>query len=344
MAFTQLNLQTQSLLESTFIGDMRIIINANTTLLKNSVQDMINALEIDPVTKTIGVDNALSSIWTNNIRLSNQLLFTDGNTTIGSLTKAAGKSVLEVDQVNIKAGGSILALGAASKLAVTRLGVGVSNLAALATDGLVIGSSSSITVDGAMKANNSIQHSFETVSLTMTAVAGSPNTYECDVTLNATSKQNIQLALAIPATSSALNSSVSNNAAIGSGTTIIVNVYTNATTPPLKGQEFNFMVSSILGSDNAAPNSNWAGAATIRISGGHDATKNRAQFNQQSAAATAPATIAGPYLKFTSGLPYAGCGTLTAVGLVNTANNAPTNGPMRFITISTAGLCTVAQS
>lgn len=344
MAFTNLNLQTQALLETTFISDMRIIINANTTLIKNSVQDTFNALEIDAVAKKIGVDNPIVSLYSSDIRLANQLLFTDGNTTIGSLTKVSGKSTLEIDQLNVKAGGAVLALGAASKIAVTRLGVGVANLAALTTDGLVIGSNSALVVDGSIQVNNSIRHSFETVSLTLTAVSGAANTFQADITLNTVSKKNIRLALTFPSTAAALNSSVSANAAAGSGSTIIINVYTNTTTPPQLGQEFNFMVSSVLGSDNTAPSDNWANASVVRIIGGHDSTKNRSQINQQSAAATSPTVIAGPYLKFTSAMPFAGAGALSTLGLVNTAGNAPTNGPIRFITISTAGLCEVAQS
>jgi hypothetical protein len=328
MAFTQLNLQTQQLLESTFISDMRIIINANTILLKNIVQDAFNSLEIDTVNKKIGVDNPLSSIYTNDLRIGNSLAFTDGTTVIGQLTKAAGKSRFELDQIKIKAGGSIDALGLATKIAVTRLGIGVADLNALTTDGLVVASGSALTVQGQATFSNSIVESFETVTSTLSAVSGNPNAYECDITLNATSKSNIELAFVYPITDTAANGLTN--------PVIIVNVYTNTSTPPTKGQAFTFYVKSIQGNNNVNVDASFQNSATVRISGGYDATKNRVLINQQAAAATAVGSIAGPYLKFNAVPGYGGAGSLT---LVDSAAV-----PMRFVTTSVAGLCEVAQS
>lgn len=326
MAFTQLNLQTQQLLESTFISDMRIIINANTTLLKNTVQDAFNSIEIDTVNKKIGVDNPLTSIYTSAIRLGTELLFTDGSTQIGSLTKSAGKSVLEVDQISIKAGGHVSAMGTASKIGVTRLGVGITDLTNLSVDGLTIAPTSGLYVQGSAQFSNSIQHSSESVTANLVAVSGS--VYECDITLNATSKQNIELALVYPITATAASGL--------SSPIVVVNVYTNATTPPLKGQSFTFMVKSVKGSDAADVNSTWQNAAIVRVIGGHNASLNRTLINQQASAATAATNIAGPYLKFEGpAANYAGTGTLT---VIDTAI------PMRLVTTSVAGLTTVAQS
>jgi hypothetical protein len=328
MAFTQLNLQTQQLLESTFISDMRIIINANTTLLKNTVQDAFNSIEIDTVNKKIGVDNPLTSIYTSALRLGTELLFTDGSTQIGSLTKSAGKSVLEVDQISIKAGGQISAMGAASKIGVTRLGVGITDLANLTVDGLTIAPSVGLYVQGSAQFSNAIQHSSESVTTNLTAVSGSPSVYECDITLNATSKQNIELAMVYPITASAANAL--------SNPIVVVNFYTNATTPPTKGQSFTFMVKSVKGSDSVDVSSVWQNTAIVRVIGGHSASLNRTLINQQASAATSPIAIAGPYLKFEGpAANYAGTGTLTLVD--NTV-------PMRFATTSVAGLTTVAQS
>jgi hypothetical protein len=328
MAFTQVNLQTQQLLESTFISDMRIIINANTILLKNAVQDAFNSLEIDPVTKKLGVDNPLTSIYTSDLRIGNSMIFTDGTTNIGQLTKTAGKSRLEVDQIKIKAGGQIDATGAATKISVTRLGVGVTDLSTLTTDGLIIDAASAINVAGRATFGNSIVESTETVTSTLTAVSGSPNSYQCDITLNATSKSIIELAFVYPITASAANALTT--------PTIIVNVYTNMNTPPVKGQSFTFVVKSIKGSDNTEVSSTWQNAAIVRISGGFDGTKNRVLINQQAAAATAVGAIAGPYLRYNAVPAYGGTGTLT---LIDT-----TAVPFRFVTSSAAGLCTVAQS
>jgi len=327
MAFTQLNLQTQQLLESTFISDMRIILNANTTLLKNTVQDTFNALEVDPVNKKIGVDNPLTSLYATAIRLGNELQFTDGTTPIGSLTKSAGKSVLEVDSILIKAGGSIALGGAASTLAATRLGVGFSNPTQVTVDGLTIAPSSGLYVQGLLQLSNSAAESSESVTSTLTAVSGNPSVYECDITLNATSKQNIELVLIYPITAAAASSLAT--------PIIVVNVYTNATTPPLKGQSFTFMVKSVKGSDNLDVDSTWINSASIRVIGGHDATKNRVLLNQQQAAATSPVTVVGPHFVYTSpAANYAGSGTVTVID---------TTVPMRLITTSLAGSVIVQQ-
>jgi hypothetical protein len=47
MPFTETTLATSSLLETTFISDMRLIVNANTTIVKSKVEDIINDLQID---------------------------------------------------------------------------------------------------------------------------------------------------------------------------------------------------------------------------------------------------------------------------------------------------------
>lgn len=328
MAFTQLNLQTQQLLESTFISDMRIIINANTTLLKNTVQDAFNSIEIDTVNKKIGVDNPLESIYTKALRLGNELLFTDGSTQIGSLTKSEGKSILEVDRIAIKAGGQLTAMGIASKIGVTRLGVGITDIANLSVDGLTIAASSALYAQGLSQFSNSIAHSSEKVTSYLVAVSGSPSVYECDITLNATSKQNIFLALVYPITAT-----VANNL---SSPIVVVNVYTNATIPPFKGQEFTFMVDSVKGSDNVEVAATWQDAAEVRVIGGYDSNKNRTLINQQATAASSPISIVGPYLKFTGpAANYAGTGKVTVIN---------TTVPMRLVTTGATGLATVAQS
>jgi len=328
MAFTQLNLQTQQLLESTFISDMRIIINANTTLLKNTVQDAFNSIEIDTVNKKIGVDNPLESIYTKALRLGNELLFTDGSTQIGSLTKSEGKSILEVDRIAIKAGGQLTAMGIASKIGVTQLGVGITDIVNLSVDGLTIASSSGLYAHGRAVFSNSIAHSSELVTSNLVAVSGNPSVYECDITLNATSKQNIFLALVYPITAT-----VANNL---SSPIVVVNVYTNATIPPFKGQEFTFMVDSVKGSDNVEVAATWQDAAEVRVIGGYDSNKNRTLINQQATAASSPTSIVGPYLKFTGpAANYAGTGKVTVIN---------TTVPMRLVTTGATGLATVAQS
>lgn len=139
MAFTNVTLNTQPLLESTFISDMRLILNANVSVIKGKVEDLINTFEIDLTNKYIGVDNYFNQVKTNNVILGNSIVFMDSTNTIGSLTKSAGKSTLSIDKLVIQAGGTIDMSGAANSMAVKRLGVGIP-LSSITADGFYVGS------------------------------------------------------------------------------------------------------------------------------------------------------------------------------------------------------------
>jgi len=140
MAFTNVTLNTQPLLESTFISDMRLILNANVSVIKGKVEDLINTFEIDLTNKYIGVDNYFNQVKTNNVILGNSITFMDSTNTIGSLTKSSGKSILSIDKLVIQAGGTIDMSGTANTMAIKRLGVGIP-LANVTADGFYVGSS-----------------------------------------------------------------------------------------------------------------------------------------------------------------------------------------------------------
>ena len=139
MAFTNVTLNTQPLLESTFISDMRLILNANVSVIKGKVEDLINTFEIDLTNKYIGVDNYFNQVKTNNVILGNSISFMDSTNTIGSLTKSAGKSILSIDRLVIQAGGTIDMSGTGNAMAIKRLGVGIP-LASVTADGFYVGS------------------------------------------------------------------------------------------------------------------------------------------------------------------------------------------------------------
>ena len=103
-AFTETTLATSSLLETTFISDMRLIVNANNTIVKSKVEDIINDLQIDLVNRYIGVDIPIQQLYTNDAVIANQLLLKSGTSgtsgTIASLTQTAGTSALLVDNID----------------------------------------------------------------------------------------------------------------------------------------------------------------------------------------------------------------------------------------------------
>ena len=118
MAFTETTLTTSSLLETTFISDMRLIVNANTTIVKSKVEDIINTLQIDLVNKYIGVDIPIQQLYTNDAVISNQLLLKSGTSgtsgTIASLTQTAGTSAFLADNINFTR--TLTSLAAGSKV------------------------------------------------------------------------------------------------------------------------------------------------------------------------------------------------------------------------------------
>lgn len=119
MAFSETDLAITSLLSTTFIGDMKTAINANNTLFKNSIESLINNLEIDLVNKYIGVDTPVAKIFSADEVISNSIVFkagaSSGASTIASLTQSGGISTFLIDNVTMnkaliaKAAGSLVA-------------------------------------------------------------------------------------------------------------------------------------------------------------------------------------------------------------------------------------------
>jgi hypothetical protein len=126
MAFTPTNLAITPLLDTTFISDMKLIINANTTLLQTQVEDVINELEIDLVNKYIGVDTPLNKVFTQDIVVGNSILFKAGSalsaSTIASLTQSSGVSTFAIDNLTLSKSFNATAVG--SKISAPTIVVG----------------------------------------------------------------------------------------------------------------------------------------------------------------------------------------------------------------------------
>ena len=103
MAFTNLTLKTTDLLDTTFIGDMKLIVNANTKLLKTQIEDLFNTLQIDLVNKYIGVDTPINKLYAADEVITNSIIFkagaTVGASTIASLTQSGGISSFTADNM-----------------------------------------------------------------------------------------------------------------------------------------------------------------------------------------------------------------------------------------------------
>ena len=101
--FTTTSLAITPLLETTFISDMRIIVNSNTTVLKSKIEDIINTLQIDLVNKYIGSNLPIGKLYTQDLIVSNQMLYKAGTSgaaaTIASLTQSSGVSTFTTNNL-----------------------------------------------------------------------------------------------------------------------------------------------------------------------------------------------------------------------------------------------------
>ena len=251
MAFTNVSLNTQTLLESTFISDMRLILNANNAVLKGKLEDIINTFEIDITNKYLGVDNYINQVKTNNVILGNGITFMDSTNIIGSLTKSSGKSILSIDKLIIQAGGSIDMTGVANSMAITRLGIGIP-LASITEDGFFVGNSSTSVKSEfygeakfpAQAITQSTEGTVNTEVTTTAVTVGGIDYYYGFVKLSKASKQFIYLSI------KCADSSPS------SSKPIILFVYEDATSVPNPGQSYTLIVKEY---------TNTAGTAAIPV-------------------------------------------------------------------------------
>lgn len=105
MAFTPVDLPIQEILQTDFITDIGVISNSNALILKDKLEDLLNNFEIDTNTISIGTDNAINYIKTQNVIMQDGgFVFQTGspNQIIAKLEKNTGsQSVLNVDIINI---------------------------------------------------------------------------------------------------------------------------------------------------------------------------------------------------------------------------------------------------
>ncbi len=105
MAFSPVDIPIQEMLQSDFIVDLAQIHNSNVLLLKDKVEDLINTFEMDINTASIGVDNPINNLKSQNIVLQDGgFILQTGvpNQIIARLSvNGSSESVLNVDNITI---------------------------------------------------------------------------------------------------------------------------------------------------------------------------------------------------------------------------------------------------
>jgi hypothetical protein len=203
--------------------DLRVIGNANTLLLKDAIEDLINNLEIDVNTLSIGTDNPISYLRADTIIMEDTgFVFQTGTPTqiISSLTKnGSDQSVLNVDILTVDD----------SFQADT-----ISSNSVIITNSLT--SNGTITLNAPLDIQSSVSESRESITAVLTDNA---NTAEATITLSSTSRQNIFLTL------DADSSVYVGGGLVGTITDIKVIIDFDATNPPAQDTQFTICLVNI---------------------------------------------------------------------------------------------------
>jgi hypothetical protein len=224
MAFSPIDIPIQEILETDFIVDIRTINNSNFLLIKDRVEDLINNLEIDVNTLSIGTDSPISYIKADSVIMDDTGFILQTGTPsviISSLTKnGSDQSVLNVDilQVDVSIDADSLNINSA----------------------LVI---DDLTVDGNTTFNQSltttaaVMESKESISSTLSDNAG---VAETTITLTSDTKQNIFLTLEADV-------SVYTFGALVAGlTSLNVIIDFDVANPPAQNAEFTIYIDNVV--------------------------------------------------------------------------------------------------
>ena len=236
MPFTPISLPIQQILMTNFVTDIATITNANTLLLQAKLEDLINDLEIDIATTSIGTTNAINYLKAQTVILQDTgLIYQAGlptPTIIATLAKnISNESILTVDHI------------------VTNMTAGFDTVT---TNDLTITNSATFTGTAVFNApvtiNSSVIESKETVQadLLWNGVGGNPA--EATITLSNTSRQNIFLTLkasTAPDPTPVYDGSTAINPSISEFNIIIDFDLTN---PPAQNTKFTIYIVDIINS------------------------------------------------------------------------------------------------
>lgn len=230
MAFSPISLAINEILLTNYITDIATISNANSLILKDKIEDIVNTFEIDPITISIGTDNAINYLKTKSLVLQDTgIIFqkTGPTTTIASLVKnSSGKSVFNIDNLNVN-------------IATVMDSVDVNSITVNDTATI----DAAVTVNGIANFNNAVIESREAVTLDL--VKASSTEAAATLTLSSTSKQNILVKL--KATTAPTLNPVYDGSAISTGITeLTLNIDFDATNPPAENTRFTITIVDVV--------------------------------------------------------------------------------------------------
>jgi hypothetical protein len=249
MPFSPVDVPIQEMLQSDFIVDLAQIHNTNVLLLKDKLEDVINTLEIDVSTISIGVDSPINNIRTQNVIIQDggwKLQTGVPNQIIAKLEKnGSNQSVLNVDILNIDISADFEAIDVNSLV--------VNTSVAVAGD-------SSFT--GSLSYTGQLVESKEAISSTL--LFDGVDTAEARVTLTNTSKTNIYVKLEAETAVGATQ--VWNGASFAAGlTSFILYLDFDATNPPAPNTSFTVYIVDVIENSGATSLATNINTATLPI-------------------------------------------------------------------------------
>lgn len=228
MAFSPVSLPIQEILLTNFVTDIATISNANDLVLQDTLQDLINNLEIDTNTLSIGTDNAISYIRTSSVIMEETgFTFQTGApaTIIAKLEKnISSESVLTVDNLVANVSADIASITTDSSTTTTSLTA-----------------NGATTLNGAFQFNAASIESKETVSLQLIK---NGTIGEAKLTLSNTSRKNIFVTLNA-VTAPSLNYVYDGSILEPTLTAIRLYIDFDATNPPAQNTKFTIYLTDI---------------------------------------------------------------------------------------------------
>jgi hypothetical protein len=230
MAFSPISLAINEILLTNYVTDIATISNANSLILKDKIEDIVNTLEIDPIAISIGTDNPINYLKTKSLILQDTgIIFqkTGPTATIASLVKnGSGESVFNIDNLNVN-------------IETVMDSVEVNSL----TVNDIATIDAAITFNGIMQVTNAVIESKESVTLDL--VKASSTEAAATLTLSNTSKQNILVKL--KATTAPTLNPVYTGSAITTGITeITLNIDFDTTNPPAENTRFTITIVDVV--------------------------------------------------------------------------------------------------
>jgi len=240
MAFSPISLPTQQILETTYVSDMRLILNTNSELFKNKLETLVNNLMIDLDSNTIGIDASGGAVPVTKIKTKS--LFIQGPDGKFAFSNGTASPLIEFSSISNNSIGLIKA-GALQ----------VSSAQGITT--------TSITANGAVAFNSSVSAAAGTTSqfsrlnvaqglttaateVTCTLTAANANIQKAVVTLSKSTSPVLLLNLVCR-----LTTFTGADAALPTGIQggIDIVLKNDPTNPISKGQQIKIMVKSLTG-------------------------------------------------------------------------------------------------